>query len=316
MPDDIEGIDPHHLSKARQTLLGEGIIEEIPALTRGGATISVLALVNRHLKKTSFEEAAGRKRLLQARYLGWATGRGRRPNLIGEAGERVAHASLIQAAGAGAGYNLLKKTATGQVATLLGQPVPGGPLDNAAFLAIAHNDQPMAVSILIEVKNVRHWIYPTSAEVFQLLDKAARLQHAHPTQLFVPVLVCRRGHYTLFRMAKDLGFIAFYTIVQPMLNHSTVEADAVAEVRDELGYMLELVQADEVQAHDFVTNGFTSVLPGSAARIAFRWQQTAPTLTPFYQDLRASALTPSQRSARMDLLRAAAMRVPDTIGGW
>lgn len=297
-------------------LLAEGIIEEIAAPTRGGSIVSVLALADRRLRKTSFEEAAGRKRLLQARYLGWATGRGRRPNLVGEAGERVVHASLVEAARAGAGYNLLKRTATGQVATIFGQPVPGGPLDNAAFLAIAHNDQPMAVSILIEVKNVRHWIYPSSAELFQLLDKAARLQQDHPTHLFVPVLVCRRGHYTLFKMAEDLGFIAFYTMVQPLLNHSTVEADAVVEVRNELGYTLDLIQADEVQGHDFVINGFTKVLPTSAARIALRWQQTAPTLAPFYQNLRASNLTQSQRNIQIDLLRTAAKHLPDARGGW
>jgi hypothetical protein len=316
LPSDLSGIDPHHLSNARRTLLNERVIEEIAGTTRGGSTVSVLAFADRRLRKTSFEEAAGRKRLLQARYIGWATGRGRLPNLVGDAGERVAHASLIEAIQAGAGYNPLKKTTTGQVANIFGRPVPGGSLDNAAFLAIEHNHQPIVISILIEVKNVRHWIYPSSEELFQLLDKAAHLQQNHPAYLFVPVLVCRRGHYTLFKMAADLGFIAFYTTVQPMLNHSRVKIDTVSEVRDELGYMIELIQADEIKGHAFVTNGFTKVLPGAAARIAHRWQQTAPTLAPFYQSLRASNLTPSQRSIQMDQLRAAAKGLPDVRGGW
>ncbi len=32
------------------------------------------------------------------------------------------------------------------------------------------------MTVPIEVKNIRHWIYPGAWELHQLLDKAARLQ--------------------------------------------------------------------------------------------------------------------------------------------
>jgi hypothetical protein len=63
-----------------------------------------------------------------------------------------------------------------------------------------------AVTIPVEVKNLRDWMLPASPEVYQLLEKAAAVQAANPKAAIMPVLICRRVHFTLFRMAKDLGF--------------------------------------------------------------------------------------------------------------
>lgn len=49
-------------------------------------------------RRRAFETAAARKRLLYARYLGWAEGSGREPGrLISPAAERVLHATLRSA---------------------------------------------------------------------------------------------------------------------------------------------------------------------------------------------------------------------------
>jgi hypothetical protein len=75
--------------------------------------------------------------------------------------------------------------AGGQVGTFLRQPVPGGALDDLAHLMFTVDQAPALAAVLIEVKNLRHWIYPSSDEIFQLLDKAAQLQLRHPDQQFV-----------------------------------------------------------------------------------------------------------------------------------
>ncbi len=63
----------------------------------------------------------------------------------------------------------------------------------------------------IEVKNVRHWLYPTHPEPFQLLHKAAGLASAHPEHPVLPILICRKAHYRTLQMAHDVGFLIFQT---------------------------------------------------------------------------------------------------------
>ncbi|MGW4720862.1 hypothetical protein [Nocardia sp. NPDC004260] len=55
----------------------------------------------------------------------------------------------------------------------------------------------------IENKNIRDWVYPRSAEPYQLLRKAALLQRDAPEANIMPVLVCR---HTLRFLAQRLGF--------------------------------------------------------------------------------------------------------------
>ena len=138
--------------------------------------------------------------------------------MIGEGGERTARASL--AAAAFVGYRLLHP-ATAEATTLFGSAVPGGPLDAAAQIVVDDPTAlPIPITVLIEVKNIRDWIYPDAAELYQLLDKAARLQLAHPAQRLLPVLICRRAQYLTWLMAADLGFFVITTTSQAILPHS------------------------------------------------------------------------------------------------
>ena len=54
-------------------------------------------------------------------------------------------------------------------------------------------------------------------QLYQLLDKAARLQTAAPDVPIIPLLVCRRSHATTGKMAKQLGFFVLDTEVQPIV---------------------------------------------------------------------------------------------------
>ncbi len=295
------GINPHHLTNARRELTQQQRIEQIAAVTRGGRSVAVLALRDRHGRQTAFRRAAARKRLLQARYLGWASTSTRGANLIADAGERVARASLTAAGG----YSR-ERTDDGPATVVFGVPVPGGPLDDAAHIAVLDSRQrPVAVTVLVEVKNVRHWMYPSASEIFQLLDKAARLQTTYRDAHLLPVLVCRRAHFTTFQMAKDLGCLVFYTATQAILPRAEAPPDAVEEVRAELGY--DLVRTEE--AHAGLTQQFRETLPRNALRIAERWAQTAATLQPFYATLRRANLSVVARRQALQQLRTAAERL-------
>ncbi|MER5917830.1 hypothetical protein ABT124_48000 [Streptomyces sp. NPDC001982] len=155
-----------------------------------------------HRRQRAVTAAAARKRLLQARYLGWASGtKSGGTGVIGPALESVVHASLVQVAPHG--YRLVRPEGGGDISQLLGAPVPIGPLDNAALLTVLDHQtfRPTGTYwTLIEAKNLRLCIYPIHPELHQLLAKSASLQVANPGVSFVPVLVCRRAHYLTFRM--------------------------------------------------------------------------------------------------------------------
>ena len=83
-------IEPHHLTTAKLSLLAEELIAESTAATRGGRPVSVLHLADVDGRRTAVSEAAGRKRLLHARYLRWTQGDKSTAAIIGRAGERCA----------------------------------------------------------------------------------------------------------------------------------------------------------------------------------------------------------------------------------
>ena len=58
----------------------------------------------------------------------------------------------------------------------------------------------------IEVKNIRHWIYPNAREIFWILYKAAPLQIRHPDINICPILVTRRKSFSANEMSRELGF--------------------------------------------------------------------------------------------------------------
>jgi hypothetical protein len=297
---------------ARRYLLEAGQVERIAAETRGGRTVEILARTDRHLRKRAFEDAAARKRLLYARYLGWASHTRSRLSPISVAGERVTHASLL--AVATAGYRPIRPEG-GEITTLFGQPVPGGPLDNGAHLQVLDDvGRPLGiVTLLIEVKSIRRWIYPWSHELYELLDKSSQLQLANPALAFVPVLICRRAHPIAFAMAKDLGFYIIQTRAQYILPLAEVDVESIQEVNTELGF------GDLIRTQDparVLTRRFETELQHSAARRAERFSRSTPILARYARTLRDSGLDSGTRKALMRQLRAAARALPEVEGGW
>ena len=286
-------IQPHHLTTARHRLLDQGIIANVTQATRGGRPVPVIVPVEQRLRKRAITDAAARKRLLQTRFLTWASGSTQSgAGVIGPAGEHVVHTALCAAGPSG--YRLLNP-GTGVVTAMLGAPIPGGSLDNGAFLTTIdqHTLTPSGQYVVpVEVKNVRSWIHTGAAELHQLLDKAARLQLAHPTYRFLPVLVCRRLLYPLGQVAENLGFYVIQTkrqYVPPAL-----DAQQLAEVTAELGYDLEPYATDPPPA---LVRHFTHTLQSVAERTADRWAVSAEHLGDYFHTLRDPRLRTADRSA-------------------
>jgi hypothetical protein len=281
-------IDPHLLTTVRSQLRFERVIEEITAPTRGGREVPVWALTDRRGRQRRFLDAAARKRLLYARYLGWAD------MYLGRSGEQVTHASLVAAAPA-AGYRLFQPQG-GEIRQLFGRPIAGGPLDNAATLQIVDEvSRPISHStVLVEVKNIRHTLYADAPELFELLDKASRVQLANPAEKIVPVLVCRWAHITAFRMAKDLGMVIADAWAQFLPDLAELDQRLVAEVRNELGFRDLIVTND---AYPRLVRLLATDLPAIALGAAQRFAQTAPIIAQYAPRLRR------QRGQRQHLFR-------------
>lgn len=228
---DTRNIDPHITGIALGELeAARKIVIESPQPTRGGARVATIQPADQRKRTTAISAAASRKRLLYARYLGWASGTQRSPHgLIGPAGEQAVRRAIIdstalQPASPGAG----------PVSEILNVKLNGA-ADSGGFMnpLIRGIPQP-PVTVLIEVKSIREWIYPDASELFQVLHKCLLLKRVHPDVPVVPILICRRAHKTAFFMAKQLGFIIIEMAAQFV--GPTVTEDQLLQVRNELSF--------------------------------------------------------------------------------
>jgi hypothetical protein len=298
-------VEPHHLSAARRTLEYEARLVVTEGTTRGGSNVPVFHLPGASGRR--FDDASARKRILTARYYGWARGTKSRMGRIGPAGEAALHTALREAAGAG--YRLISPGR--QVDRLLGVPMVG-PLDAAAhFLPTDDEGRPgEAITIPIEVKNLRDWIYPVSRELYQLLSKAAVIQEANPDRLVAPVLLCRKAHITTMRMAKALGFFII-PIERQYIQH--VDEEALVEIRTELG-MLDLVQ--QKGPDERLVKFFTTHLPKVVQRTADDWQTFGPAMGDTWSELNAESDT-GRRAALVHRIRTEFKEITgDYPAGW
>jgi hypothetical protein len=294
-PDDDDGLklQPHILTRAKNALLDRGEIVQTPPMpTRGGREFVTLHLPVARGNKLRIETAAGRKRLLQTRYLSLALPSARQPRgLIGPGGEAVLHASLRVAA-VDARLSLIQPEG-GEVTHLLGAPVPGGPVDSAAWHASSRGGvSGPPILAMIEAKNVRSWLYPSAEEVHQVLHKAALLQRAFPDQPILPVLVCRRRHYWLHKMGILLGFYIVETHRQFVLPSSDIVAADFEQLRSELGYRTLTITQDADEEHS--VPAFLAV-PTYATALAEKWHDVGSQFVDHYATLRDGRLSPLQR---------------------
>jgi hypothetical protein len=301
-------INPHHITTALRSLqkTGELIYDRAPA--RGGRIeIVTIQPANQHRRATKIEKAAARKRLLYARYSGWAQGTVRHPKgLIGPAGEAAVRGALLRA-----GTLQPATPDAGEVSELLGTHLPG-PVDSAGYMVpLAGGIPGRPVTLLIEVKNIRSWIYPSSAELYQVLNKASLLQLQHPAQPIIPLLACRKVHATTFWMAKQLGFV----VVEMNRQYAgDVVEDDLMEVRNELHFD-DLTRGSEPSIR--VQDRLRNTLPAICEEVAGVWRNTcaAPGLVDVFHQIRYTKNV-YERANLVDRLRSAAVNQLGVRGGW
>jgi hypothetical protein len=178
-------------------------------------------------------------------------------------------------------------------------------------IPIEHGIPQPPITVLVEVKSIREWIYPTSSELYQVLHKCVLLKQAHPDMPIVPILVCRRAHKTTFFMAKQLGFVVIE--MEAQFVGTTVEEHELLEVRNGLafgdlyrGYGPSLRVRDRLRDH----------LRPHMEDFAATW--TATTLDPDLPDLLGKLrrrLSTRQRAALINQVRNA-NRANGQMGGW
>jgi hypothetical protein len=292
-------IDPHHVTAAVRDLVSEGEVLRAGGSTRGGRDIDTIQPADQRRRGTVIAKAAARKRLLYARYLGWAGTTARYEHgQIGPAGEQAVRGGILAA-----GSLQPAQYDAGPVSQLLGVDLPG-PLDSAGYVVPLTAGIPgQPVTVAIEVKNIRGWIYPTNRELYQLLHKAAVLQQARPTQPILAVLVCRRAHTTSYWMAKQFGFLV---VDMESQYAGSVEEAALDEVRNELHFQdLRVGTGPSLRVRD----RFRDTVPEYATAFAARWQKTTANtaITDLIEKLRYATRFP-ERAALMTELRDQARR--------
>jgi hypothetical protein len=289
-------VQPHILTTALQNLLArKEIVLSGPTKTRGGREIDVYHLPIVHdVNKGQVEDAAARKRLLQTRFLSWAVSSSKYPlGLIGPAGNRALDMAMKSSDLTGR-FALMRGDGK-DVAHVFGDPVPGGPLDSAAFVVGTRGGVAVRpVTVLFEVKNIRHWIYPSSWEVYQVLHKAAAIQQAHPDEFIVPVLICRRRHFWTRAMGVDLGFFVIEVHEQYVLPSTTIGDAEFEEVREGLGYQT-LVRLGADAPARLVQSLRDGFLP-YVLETAERWKTHGSGLVAHYEKLRDPNLRRTARS--------------------
>lgn len=243
--------EPAHLHDARKRLIlaGEMVIDI--TTTRGGGRPPIIVTTDRERRGRKVDDAMARKRLLMSRYYSYVQGgEDAGASLSGPAGEAAFQAALLRAS---VGASLAKvNRGVPSVPQVLGRDVPIGPLDNAFILQPLDRISqepvgPWGTHVLVEVKNVREWIYPRSQELYQVLAKAAALQTTNPDHNFLPVLVCRRAHITTRFMAKDLGFFVIEARRHYLPESSLIDPVALTELTSELG-LTDVVQGTDSTA--------------------------------------------------------------------
>ncbi|MGI8308961.1 hypothetical protein [Saccharopolyspora hattusasensis] len=123
------------------------------------------------------------------------------------------------------------------------------------------------------MKNIRSQIYPSSQELYQLLNKARILQEAHPDQPIAPVFVCRKTHRTSFWMAQQLGFLIIERGAQ--FAGTVEDEETLHKVRIELHFQ-DLLPGNGPSLR--VRDRFRDTLPKYAATYAAKWQKTVANL--------------------------------------
>ena len=149
-----------------------------------------------------------------------------------------------------------------------------------------------------------------SEELYQLLHKASLLQVMHSAQLILPILACKKAHYTTFKMAKQHGFLVIEMQRQfagDVGEHELMEVRSELHFRDLVqGYGPSLTTIDRLR----------KTIPNICTDFALTWRTTChmPGFAALYEALRQHVKN-DRRDALVNQLRDIA-RDAGLDGGW
>ena len=194
---DYPKVQPLQLTAARKRLRADRrIIEEA---TRHPIPVRTIRLPFPPRKKRELARLCGSRRKKYRPYLSWSNNQ----DLCGKHAEKVVLESA-KAAASDAGLYVPPQS-LGEIASVNNVPLQRGPLDVLAHILElpAVNSQ---IPLVMEVKNIHDWIYPSARPLWEFLVKAAELAARIP---IMPVIVCVRSPWTTSQMAKDIGFLTY-----------------------------------------------------------------------------------------------------------
>ncbi len=149
---------------------------------------------------------------------------------------------------------------------------------------------------VVEDKNLREWLTPSSVEVWALIGKALRFPDA------IPVLICRRMHYVGFPLFKLIGLSCWQVYRQyfdPTVEHQLVPIRHT----DGLGFSDVTTALDPPPA---LTRFFARTLPAYAETFRARFERHRALLERYAIDLGLEHDTlPYQRTQLFDEFRRA-----------
>lgn len=221
---DFHKVQPVQLNGARQLLRDESPLRVVEEASDHHDHPVITLRVPFKNNKRHIERLRGAKRKLIRRYLSWTNDQ----DLCGQHAERIVLES-IKASQTTAGI-WVPDQSIGRIYAVEGVTVEPGPLDAHAYVLDLDTIAKKG-NLVVEVKNVRHWLYPWSPEVWQMLVKAARL--TAEVDDIAALLAAPHIAWQTFLMAQDIGLLT--CPYREQLFHPAIAADQFDEIIDEFG---------------------------------------------------------------------------------
>jgi hypothetical protein len=248
---DFHPVQPLPLNGARRALRAEDpprVIEE----TSDHAHHPVTTLrVPFNGDKRNIERLRGAQRKLFRKYLSWTGNQ----DLCGRHAEGIVLESLQAAQTSGGLW--VPPQAVGNIEAVEGKPIEPGPLDALAWI-LDPNTVTRKSALLVEVKNVRPWLYPWAPEVWELLVKTAGVADQLDT---LALLAAPHVAWPTMQMARDVGFAVVRYDSQ--LFSPAIDEEAFTQVVEAFGLTISQHLGPLPQVRTFL-NGFLRAGPAGS----------------------------------------------------
>jgi hypothetical protein len=139
--------------------------------------------------------------------------------------------------------------------------------------------------ILVEDKNMREWLNPSSSEIWSVIGNALRFQNT------IPVIICRKMSFLAFRVFKEIGVLCWQVYDQYF--DPSIEADLAPIIhKDGLGFSDITTVLEPSEA---LVRFFSSVIPDNSASSAIQFEKHRDLLRRYAIDSRLDGSKSSKK---------------------